>query len=119
MIDHFNLPVSDLSASRMFYKTILYELGFSILVEEGDAIGFGTDCWAFGIVQEDADVARIHLAFTADSHQSVQAFYRSAIGAGARDNGEPGYRPQYGSSYYSAFVLDPDGHNVEAVCRKP
>jgi predicted lactoylglutathione lyase len=73
----------------------------------------------FWIHQGPPQMPRIHIAFAADSHEQVDAFYRAAIAAGGRDNGPPGPRPHYHPNYYGAFVLDPDGHNIEAVCHKP
>lgn len=116
MIDHVNLPVSDLDASFRFYETVLNQLGHAFLLRDGDAIGFGNDAWRFGIVQESAPIP-MHIAFTAQSADAVRAFHRAALSAGAQDNGAPGYREHYGPAYYAAFVLDPDGHNIEAVCR--
>ena len=118
MIDHFNLPVSNLELSGKFYESVLKELGYTLLVRDGDAIGFGNENWAFGVVQENVPFAQVHLAFKATSPDAVRAFYHTALDLGARDNGAPGYREQYGPSYYSAFVHDPDGHNIEAVCRE-
>jgi len=117
VIDHFNLPVSNIELSRVFYEAVLTELGHSVLMLDEDAIGFGNESWAFGLVQEKAPVSQIHLAFRAKSHESVQSFYKTALGKGAQCNGPPGLRPQYGTDYFSAFVIDRDGHNVEAVCR--
>ena len=117
MIDHFNLPVSNLKLSGRFYKTVLKALEYALLVQVGDAIGVGDDTWAFGIVQENGQFVPMHIAFKASSPDAVRAFYRTALDLGAKGNGEPGYRAQYGPSYYSAFFYDPDGHNIEAVCR--
>lgn len=117
MIDHFNLPVSNLDSSLVFYEAVLGELGYSVLCTDADAIGFGSESWEFGLVQEKTPLPPIHLAFRANSSIAVQAFYRVALGHGARCNGVPGRRPHYGPAYYSAFVFDPDGHNLEAVYR--
>lgn len=117
MIDHFNLPVSDLHRSTSFYEQVLSSLGISLLIKEFDAAGFGNTTWEFGIVQEIQVIASIHLAFVADSPDQVQAFYKAALLAGGRCNGKPGLRTQYGEGYYAAYLLDPDDHNVEAVFR--
>jgi predicted lactoylglutathione lyase len=117
MIDHCNLPVSDLAKSRAFYEAVLATLEFPLLAIDADAAGFGCDSWAFGIVQAELPISRIHVAFKACSHAAVKAFYDAALRAGAQSNGLPGFRPHYGPTYYSAFVYDLDGHNVEAVCR--
>ncbi len=117
MIDHFNLPVSDIDKSREFYEAVLESFGYSILLTEADVTGFGRETWLFGIVQEMGPIPPIHFAFKAKTHDEVQSFYRAALALGARSNGAPGYRVEYGPTYYSAYILDPDGHNVEAVCR--
>jgi catechol 2,3-dioxygenase-like lactoylglutathione lyase family enzyme len=117
MIDHFNLPVSDLAASRRFYERILGPLGFRFLMRDGDAVGFGVDTWAFGIVATPRPFPKLHLAFRAKSREAVDRFFREAINAGGQANGSPGIRAAYDPGYYAAFVLDPDGHNIEAVCR--
>jgi catechol 2,3-dioxygenase-like lactoylglutathione lyase family enzyme len=121
MIDHTGVNVSDFETSRRFYVAALTPLGYELLLEFHDSVaGFGEqrkpDFW---IVQGEANTPRIHVAFRADTRQKVEAFYEAALGAGARDNGAPGLRPQYHSDYYGAFVLDPDGHNIEAVCHTP
>lgn len=117
MIDHFNLPVSDLPVSSAFYEQALTPLNISPLLKEPDVVGFGKTNWEFGIVLETQGIAAIHLAFIADSVEQVKAFYHAALQAGGQCNGEPGFREEYGAEYYAAYVLDPDGHNVEAVCR--
>ena len=117
MIDHFNLPVSDLSRSRRFYEAALAPLGFHCILEDGNAVGFGTDTWRFGIVAMPVPFPRLHLAFIAGSRSDVDRFFAAATSAGARPNGPPGIRLEYDPGYYAAFVFDPDGHNIEAVCR--
>ena len=117
MIDHFNLPVLDLARSRTFYERILTPLGSRFLLQDGQAVGFGAETWQFGIVVTSPPIPKLHVAFRARSRESVDAFYEAALSAGARSNVAPGLRPQYDSEYYAAFVLDPDGHNIEAVCR--
>jgi catechol 2,3-dioxygenase-like lactoylglutathione lyase family enzyme len=117
MIDHFNLPVSDLAGSRRFYERVLGPLGFRSLMRDGDAVGFGVDTWAFGIVATPRPIPKLHLAFRADSRDAVDHFFREAIDAGGQPNGLPGIRAAYDPAYYAAFVIDPDGHNIEAVCR--
>lgn len=117
MIDHANLPVSDLNTSRKFYTTVLAELGQNPIAEETDVVGFGVDCWAFGIEICPKPFPQLHFAFKAPSRIAVDAFFEAALGAGATPNGAPGLRPQYAANYYAAFVLDPDGHNIEAVFR--
>jgi len=80
-------------------------------------VGFGENTWSFGLEQTGDSVPAIHLAFIAESRDAVQSFYQTALAANGRDNGQPGLREQYGANYYAAYILDPDGHNVEAVCR--
>lgn len=117
MIDHFNLPVSDLEKSARFYETVLKTLGYPVLFRDNDAIGFGAQSWEFGIAQEEGTLQNIHVAFRANNNKDVSAFYQAAIDAGAQCNGKPGYRSEYGPNYFAAFVIDANGHNVEAVCR--
>jgi predicted lactoylglutathione lyase len=119
MIDHFNLPVSDLSRSSKFYQSTLSPLNMSLLLQDGDAIGFGIDNWEFGIVSASNPFPNMHVAFVAKTHVQVEAFFSAARKAGGIDNGKPGLRTEYGPCYYSAYIIDPDGHNIEAVCRTP
>jgi predicted lactoylglutathione lyase len=119
MIDHFNLPVTDLGRSRRFYESVLDPLGFRFIVVDGRAIGFGIASWGFGIIATEPPFPKMHVAFEASCREDVDRFFEAAVRAGAPSNGAPGLRPQYDADYYAAFVLDPDGHNVEAVCRKP
>jgi predicted lactoylglutathione lyase len=117
LIDHFNLPVMDIALSRRFYVPVLRTLGLQFLVQDGNAIGFGKDTWQFGLVATDPPIPKLHVAFSAGSHATVDAFFRAGLNAGAGSNGAPGYRPHYDPEYYAAFLIDPDGHNIEAVCR--
>lgn len=121
MLDHVTLPVSDLDRARAFYDTALAPLGIMRLSAEGtDFAGYGTGRNAFfWIGRRDGVLAGVHIAFTAPDHASVDAFHAAAMAAGGQDNGAPGLRPQYHADYYDAFVLDPDGHNIEAVCHQP
>lgn len=116
MIDHFNLPVSDMTASRSFYDAVLGALGVGVLVEDGGAVGYGADRWAFGLVPDPLG-ASLHVGFRAESRAAVDAFYDAGLAAGGTSNGAPGLREQYGSGYYACYLHDPDGHNVEAVFR--
>jgi catechol 2,3-dioxygenase-like lactoylglutathione lyase family enzyme len=124
MIDHTGLVVSDAKKSRAFYESALAPLGYAMLMEipkehtgGRTVLGFGVapkpDFW---IVDGAPNDPRVHVAFRADNHQQVDDFYKAALAAGGKDNGPPGPRPHYHEKYYGAFVLDPDGHNVEAVC---
>jgi catechol 2,3-dioxygenase-like lactoylglutathione lyase family enzyme len=127
MLDHIGFPVSDFERSLAFYKKALEPLGLELIVElpretaGGNAhAGFGRKGRAqFWIGTGSALRGRLHVAFEAGSRPQVDAFHAAALRAGASDNGKPGLRPQYHPHYYGAFVLDPDGHNIEALCRAP
>jgi catechol 2,3-dioxygenase-like lactoylglutathione lyase family enzyme len=123
MIDHVGIPVSDYARAKAFYEKALAPLGYDVLMEvrqeQHDALaaGFGRDGNAdFWIGGEGGLAMSVHIAFLAADRAAVDAFHRAALAAGGRDNGPPGLRPQYHANYYAAFVLDPDGHNIEAVC---
>jgi len=120
MIDHTGLTVSDVTKSKVFYRAALAPLGYTLLMELGDDGGFGVapkpDFW---IGHGTLGGSRSHVAFRAETRQLVDAFYEAAMAAGGTDNGPPGLRPHYHPNYYRAFVLDPDGHNIEAVCHAP
>ena len=116
MIDHFNLPVRDIDAARVFYDAVLGALGVGVLAEDGDAVGYGSDRWAFGLVP-DAGGTPLHVGFRAGSRAAVEAFYGAGLASGGRCNGAPGLRADYGDGYYACYLHDPDGHNVEAVFR--
>ena len=119
MLDHLTLGVSDLARSRHFYDAALWPLGLSVLHEVFDQfVGYGESGRPyFWIGLTAGGPGPVHVAFAAADRAAVDAFYQSALAAGGRDNGSPGLRPQYSPSYYGAFVLDPDGANIEAVCR--
>jgi catechol 2,3-dioxygenase-like lactoylglutathione lyase family enzyme len=126
MIDHVGFPVSDYERSKTFYAKALAPLGYTLIMETGQtendylAAGFGADGKPdFWIGGEGGLNRAMHIAITAKDRAAVDAFYRAALAAGGKDNGPPGLRPQYHPNYYGAFVLDPDGHNVEAVCHRP
>lgn len=126
MIDHITFGVLDYARSTAFYDAALAPLGLKQLYvvpreHTGgvDSVGYGDTRPFFWIAGEDATRGKLHIAFTARDRATVDAFYRAAIGAGGRDNGGPGVRPHYHPDYYGAFVLDPDGHNIEAVCHRP
>jgi catechol 2,3-dioxygenase-like lactoylglutathione lyase family enzyme len=120
VIDHVTVGVSDLARSRDFYMRALLPLGFSQIgppLGEGTEIEFGLEeAPNFAISTAYCTGAPVHVAFAADRREQVDAFHAAAVAAGGRDNGPPGLRPEYSDGYYGAFVLDPDGHNVEAVC---
>jgi catechol 2,3-dioxygenase-like lactoylglutathione lyase family enzyme len=117
VIDHLTIGVSDLEKSRSFYAQALAPLGFHEIGPSSDrAISFGPeDLNDFAISREYEVGGQVHIAFAADSRRQVDDFHTAALAAGGRDNGAPGPRPEYSEGYYGAFVLDPDGHNVEAV----
>jgi catechol 2,3-dioxygenase-like lactoylglutathione lyase family enzyme len=122
MFDHVKIGVSDFAASKAFYAKALEPLGVDV-VAEGEP-SYGVELAAKGptslcLFQTQEKPAHLHLAFSAESREQVEAFYRAALAAGARDNGAPGLRPHYHANYYAAFVIGPDGHNLEAVCHKP
>jgi catechol 2,3-dioxygenase-like lactoylglutathione lyase family enzyme len=119
MLDHIGILVADLDASVAFYTKALAPLGYSLIMKMEQFAGFGVagkpDFW-IGIGKP---TDKIHVAFRAKGRGDVRAFYDAAMTAGGSDNGPPGVREIYHPSYYGAFVLDPDGHNVEAVCHDP
>jgi catechol 2,3-dioxygenase-like lactoylglutathione lyase family enzyme len=125
MIHHIDFAVTDFERSREFYVRALAPLGLAPVMDRsrGDArklIGFGVlPDPVFWIRSGEPLSGRLHVAFAAESRAAVDAFHSAALEAGARDQGEPGLRPRYEEHYYSAYVLDPDGHNIEAVCRIP
>jgi catechol 2,3-dioxygenase-like lactoylglutathione lyase family enzyme len=114
MIAHTTLPVSDYQKARTFYNAALAPLGYSNNMEYGEAAGFNdgknTDFW----ISKEKSVVPTHVAFETSSRKHVEAFHKAALAAGGKDNGGPGYR-DYWPGYYAAFVLDPDGNNIEAV----
>jgi catechol 2,3-dioxygenase-like lactoylglutathione lyase family enzyme len=120
MFDHIGIDVSQLDKSVRFYEAALAPLGFRLEANDpktGTA-GFGTPgAAAFWIAKGNKAASPLHLAFQARSRGSVRQFYEAAMAAGGKDNGKPGLRETYGPTYYAAFVIDPDGHNVEAVCQ--
>jgi catechol 2,3-dioxygenase-like lactoylglutathione lyase family enzyme len=120
MYDHIGLKVKDLDASARFYSAALGALGHEIGASDGTVVGIGPKgapgLWLYA----DAKLAHslVHVAFTASSRAAVDAFHREGLKARGRDNGAPGLRTDYSPTYYAAFLLDPDGNNVEAVCMK-
>lgn len=126
MIDHVGFPVSDYARAKAFYTRALAPLGYTLIMEvqqdenEAPAAGFGRDGKAdFWIGGEGSLSKPLHVAIVADERAVVDAFHAAALAAGGIDNGAPGIRAHYHPNYYGAFVRDPDGHNIEAVCRKP
>ena len=120
MIDHLSLPVSDYDQSKSFYQAVLAPLGQTLLMEHAiSGGGFGSNFKPSFWIKQGAPTASVHVAFAAEDRASVDEFYKTAISCGAKDNGPPGVRTEYHPGYYGAFVLDPDGNNVEAVCHLP
>jgi catechol 2,3-dioxygenase-like lactoylglutathione lyase family enzyme len=127
MIDHIGLAVKDMDRAKAFYIGALKPLGLGVIMEVtaeetgGDAhAGFGAnDKPFFWIGTGNKPRGGAHVAFAAQTRAEVDAFYRAALAAGGRDNGAPGPRPHYHKHYYGAFVFDPDGNNIEAVCHRP
>lgn len=120
MLDHIGLDVSDIKKSKEFYLQALKPLGYEVFMEWEKWVGFAVngkpDFW----LREGTKVTPpIHVAFRAENRALVNAFYEAAITAGGKDNGAPGIREIYHPNYYGAFTLDPDGHNIEAVCHSP
>lgn len=124
MIDHTGVIVSQMARSKAFYQAALAAIGYVLVAEFPASVTGHTDVAGFGemgkpdfwISQGTPNQPAVHIAFRVSSRELVDAFYQAAIAAGGRDNGKPGIRAHYHPNYYGAFVLDPDGHNIEAVC---
>jgi catechol 2,3-dioxygenase-like lactoylglutathione lyase family enzyme len=127
MLDHTGFAVSDLRRAKVFYASALQPLGITLLFEVtpeqsggGAHAGFGAANKPFFWIGDHGSACTgVHIAFTAKTRAQVDSFYRAALNAGGKDNGAPGVRPHYHANYYGAFVLDPDGNNIEAVCHEP
>lgn len=121
MFDHVKIGVSDFQASKAFFVAALGPLGIRAGAEGAPEYGVelvNEGVASFILFQSSERPAALHLAFVAESREQVDAFYRAALAAGGKDNGAPGLRPQYNACYYAAFVIGPDGHNIEAVCQR-
>ena len=121
MFDHVKFGVSDFAASKAFFMKALEPLGVTVVTEwppNGAELSQPGGTVSLCLYQTEEKPAHLHLAFAAETREQVQAFYRAALDAGATDNGPPGLRPQYSGNYYAAFVIGPDGHNIEAVCHE-
>ncbi|CAM3507184.1 VOC family protein [Paracidovorax anthurii] len=124
MIDHTGVVVTDIEASKAFYRQALAAIGYQLLAEFPAAVTGHTDVAGFGeppkpdfwISRGTPNQPPLHVAFRAATRAAVDAFHAAALAAGGTDNGAPGLRPHYHPHYYGAFVRDPDGHNIEAVC---
>ena len=127
MIDHTGVTVSDLSRSVAFYRAALAPIGYELLLQFPAAVTGGSDVAGFGVAPQPdfwlgagtPNRPPLHVAFRVTQRAQVDAFHAAALRAGGRDNGAPGPRPHYHANYYGAFVLDPDGHNIEVVCHEP
>ena len=123
MFDHVKFGVSDYAASKAFFLKALEPLGVAVVSEGPPAYGVELcrpkDKTSLCLFQTEERPAHLHLAFMAENRRQVEAFYRAALEAGGKDNGAPGPRPQYNANYYAAFVIGPDGHNIEVVCQEP
>jgi catechol 2,3-dioxygenase-like lactoylglutathione lyase family enzyme len=118
MLDHIIIRVADYERSKRFYSEALAPLGYTVFMERASGAGFHRDFIPDFWIEKGDPTQSVHVAFASPDRAAVDAFYRAAIAAGARDNGLPGLRPNYHPTYYGAFVLDPDGHNIEAVCHR-
>ena len=119
MLDHVGFAVHDYDRSKAFYTEALAPLGITLVVEfQAAAAGFGEDDRPYFWLEAEGEAVegRLHVAFTANSREKVDAFHAAGLAAGGTDNGVPGVRPHYHPDYYGAYILDPDGHNIEAVC---
>jgi catechol 2,3-dioxygenase-like lactoylglutathione lyase family enzyme len=134
MLDHVSIRVTDYNRSKNFYEAALAPLGYTLAMENSSGAGFRRGFIPSFWVKQGEPVnlsearpahelagcggAAVHVAFASENRGMVEAFYRAALAAGGRDNGAPSLRPEYHANYYGAFVLDPDGYNIEAVCHK-
>ena len=126
MIDHTGVTCSNLKVSKEFYKKALAPLGYTMLVDLTKEMTGGYEGAGFGVAPKPdfwlgggtPQKPHVHIAFRAQTRKIVDEFYKAALAAGGKDNGAPGPRPHYHEKYYGAFVLDPDGHNIEAVCHE-
>jgi len=119
ILDHLTISVSNFERSKAFYEGTLKPLGITVLMQFDGFAGMGKDRPQFWFAAGQPGNHKTHVAFAAASRAEVDAFYTAAMAAGGKDNGKPGVRAMYHPTYYGAFVLDPDGYNVEAVCHSP
>jgi catechol 2,3-dioxygenase-like lactoylglutathione lyase family enzyme len=122
MFDHVQIKVEDFESSRVFYEAILDSLGYTVVFKDEGVVGIGNNPHDMFEVRQAGTSAphskAAHIAFVAKSEDAVRAFHAEALARGAKDNGAPGLRPQYEQGYFAAFVIDPNGHNLEAVFKK-
>ncbi|MEP7062580.1 MAG: VOC family protein [Betaproteobacteria bacterium] len=122
MFDHVKFGVSDFAASKAFFLKALEPIGVAVGSEGSPAYGVelcSKEKASLCLYQTEEKPAHLHLAFAAENRHQVDDFYRAALEAGGKENGAPGLRPQYNATYYAAFVIGPDGHNIEMVCHEP
>lgn len=119
MFDHISISTKDVKRSMQFYQSIFVPFGYTLQYQDETAAGFGPKGQMQFWIGYQEKPSQTHLAFRAQNRKQVQAFYEAALQAGAKDNGAPGVRSHYHENYYAAFVLDPDGNNIEAVCHLP
>jgi catechol 2,3-dioxygenase-like lactoylglutathione lyase family enzyme len=123
MLNHVSIGVRDIAKAQQFYDAVMKQLGYRLLSSAPDALGYGEDAVAFWVLRVDSPVAPdmgsgLHFCFNALERKCVDAFHKTALKAGGRDNGKPGLREDYGPNYYAAFVIDPEGYRIEAYCAK-
>jgi catechol 2,3-dioxygenase-like lactoylglutathione lyase family enzyme len=123
VINHLSIGVRDIARSKLFYDAALAPLGYKCLAEDASSLGYGREAVSLWIGAAERPVppdekSNLHFCFDAPTRKSVDGFHAAALKAGGRDNGGPGLRPDYGASYYAAFVVDPDGYRIEAYCGK-
>ena len=124
MIDHVSIGVRSVAAAKRFYDRVFQPLGYKALSESPGSLGYGEGAVRLWMSETDRPVVAdeksgLHMCFSAPTRKSVDEFHAAALAAGGRDNGRPGVRADYGSDYYAAFVIDPDGYRLEAYCSKP
>jgi catechol 2,3-dioxygenase-like lactoylglutathione lyase family enzyme len=123
MIAHLSIGVANLAVARRFYDAALLPLGYSCKYPSDDGAGYSAESADFWLNQTSSPVpadpkSGLHICFAAPSREAVDAFYAAGMVAGGKDNGKPGLRPDYGPTYYAAFIVDPDGYRIEAHCGK-
>jgi catechol 2,3-dioxygenase-like lactoylglutathione lyase family enzyme len=123
MIDHVSIGVRSVAASKRFYDRLLKPLGYKVLSESPGSLGYGDGAVQLWMSETDRPVATdeksgLHFCFSAPTRKSVDEFHAAALAGGGKDNGRPGLRADYGSDYYAAFVVDPDGYRLEAYCSR-
>jgi catechol 2,3-dioxygenase-like lactoylglutathione lyase family enzyme len=117
-LGHIGLPVSDIEKAKSFYDAIAQSVGLNQLADHDDFVGYGSDdSYEFYIHTGKPGVTGLHVCFEVGSREDVQKFYDAGLAAGGADNGAPGIREDYSPTYFAAFLIDPDGNNIEAVCR--